>query len=113
MSIRIPGPWLALAVPVALYGVLAFLRALDPSLFCMAVNPGGKEFVCGPSYSHVGVRVIQSAGLIAWLFVLVVGGVTVIRGKATRASTVAWSISTVLLLALAVLWATRPFEDMP
>ena len=113
MSIRKLSPWLALAIPFVLYGVLAFLRALDPSLFCVAVNPGGKEFVCGPSYSHVGVRLITSAGLIAWFFVLVFSGMTVLRGKATRASAFAWSISAVLLLALAVLWLTRPVQDSP
>jgi hypothetical protein len=110
---RKSGPWLALAIPIGLYGLLALLSTLEPSLFCVAVNPGGKEFVCGSRYSHGSVRILQSASPIVWLSLLGVSGKTVLTGRATKASTVAWSISIVLFLALVVLWLLAPVEDAP
>jgi hypothetical protein len=38
-------PWLSLAVPLIWWGRLLALRSLSPSLFCVEVNPGGKEFI--------------------------------------------------------------------
>jgi hypothetical protein len=110
---RLSSPWLALLIPIILYGVLACLRLLDPGLFCVAVNPGGREFICGSGYSHVGVRLIQLLGAIAWVAVLLIGGVKVIGGEAARPSVFAWLVSAALFLTLVVLWLSAPNEDSP
>lgn len=113
MVFRLSSPWLALLIPLVLYGVLVCLGALHPGLFCVAVNPGGKEFVCGPGYSHVGVRLIQFLGTTAWVAVLLISGVKVIGGGAGRSSVFAWSVSAALFLTLVVLWLSMPNEDTP
>ena len=110
---RLSSARLALLIPIFLYGVLACLRLLNPDLFCVAINPGGREFVCGSNYSHVGVRLIQFLGLIAWVAALLIGGVKVIRGKAARASVFAWLVSAALFLSLLVLRLNMPDECSP
>lgn len=110
---RLSNPWLALLIPIILYGVLACLRLLDAGLFCVALNPGGREFICGSDYSHVGVRLIQRLGLMAWVAVLLISGVKVIRGEAERASAFAWLVSAALFITLAVLWLNMPYECSP
>ena len=113
MVCRLSSPWLALLIPIILYGVLECLSLLDPGLFCVAVNPGGREFICGSDYSHVGVRLIRLLGTIAWVAVLLIGGVKVIRGEAARPSAFAWSVSATLFLALVVLRHNMPNECTP
>lgn len=113
MVFRLSSPWLALLIPVILYGVLVCLSALAPGLFCVAVNPGGREFICGSAYSHPGVRLIQFLGPLVWAAVLLISGVEVIRGEATRSSIFAWLVSAALFLTLVVLWLNMPNEDAP
>lgn len=113
MASRLPSPWLALLIPIILYGALACLRLLDPGLFCVAINPGGREFICGTEYSHVGVRLFRSLSNLAWAAVLLLGGLRVIRGEATRPSAFAWSVSAALFLALVALWLNIPYECSP
>jgi hypothetical protein len=110
---RLSSPRLALLIPVILYGFLVCLSVTAPGLFCVAVNPGGREFVCGHGYSHVGVRLIRLLGTAAWAAVLLIGGVKVIRGGAARASVFAWLVSAALFLTLVVLWLNMPDEDAP
>ena len=110
---RALSPWLSLAVPLFLFGSLLALKALAPSLFCAAVNPGGKEFICGPRYSHSGIRLLQLSGLSVWMLLLVVGGAELFRGRATRSTVIAWSISALLLVGLALLRLSLPVADAP
>ena len=112
-AFRLSSPWLALLIPIILYGALACLRALAPGLFCAAVNPGGREFICGRDYSHVGVNLTRLIGPIVWAVALLVGGIQVIGGRAGRASTCAWLFSAALFLALIVLLITAPNDDAP
>lgn len=106
-------PWLSLAVPLFLFGVLQTLRYLLPSLFCMDVNPGGKEAICGPGYTHVGIELLQLFGLSVWVLSLVTGSAVVFRRRATWPAVSAWSISALLLGGLAMLWLTGPVECSP
>ena len=110
---RALSPWLSLAVPLFLWAGLQALGSLAPSLFCMAVNPGGKEFICGPRYSHTGVTVIQLFGLSVWAILLALGGAELFRRRATRPAVVAWSVSAFLLAGFAALWLTLPVECSP
>ena len=110
---RALSPWLSLAVPLCLYASLLALSTLMPSLFCMAVNPGGKEFVCGARYSHPGVRLLQVFTLSAWVLLLALGSAELFRRRAAWPAVVAWSVSALLLAGLAALWLTLPFEDYP
>ena len=110
---RALSPWLALAMPLFLCAGLLTLSALVPSLFCMAVNPGGKEFVCGPRYSHPGVRLLQVFGLSVWVLLLVLGSAELFRRRAAWPAVVAWSVSALLFAGLAALWLTLPVEDSP
>ena len=112
-SDRALSPWLSLAVPLILWGILLALRSLTPSLFCMDVNPGGKEFICGPNYSHNGIRLLQLSGLSVWVLLLITGGAELFRGRATRPAVIAWSISALLLVSLAMLWLSIPVDDSP
>lgn len=113
MVFRLSGPRLALLIPLVLYSVLESLHALNPGLFCVAVNSGGKEFICGSGYSHVGVRLVQVIGIMAWAVVLLIGGVEVVRGKAERPAAFAWLFSAMLFLTWGVLWLAAPDECAP
>lgn len=112
-SIRALSPWLALAAPLVLFGSLRALYSLSPGLFCVAVNPGGKEFICGSPYSHIGIRLLQRLGLFVWALLLITGGYELLRGRATRPAVIAWSLSALLLIGLTVLWLSLPVGDPP
>lgn len=104
-------PWLSLAVPLLLLGSLMTLRSLLPSLFCVEINPGGKEFICGPAYSHIGISRLQLLGHFVWVLSLIAGGAEVFRRCATWPAVIAWSVSVLLLASLTMLWLTLPVED--
>ena len=106
-------PWLSLAVPFFLFAILSILRSLFPSLFCMPVNPGAKEFICGSDYSHAGIRLLRAFGFSAWVLLLVTGGAELFRGSATRLAVIAWSVSVLLLVSLVMLVASLPVECAP
>lgn len=113
MAFRLSSPWLALLIPFILYGVLVCLRALNPGLFCVAVNSGGREFVCGAEYSHVGVRLIRFFGALTWAAVLLISSLKVVRGGAGRPSVFAWLVSAALFLTLVILLLSMPNECSP
>jgi hypothetical protein len=106
-------PWLSLAVPLFLFAILQALSYLAPSLFCVAMNPGGKEFICGARYSHIGIRLIQLIGIVVWVLLVVTGRAEVFQGRATRSAVIAWSLSTLLLVSLTMLWLTLPVNECP
>jgi hypothetical protein len=106
-------PWLSLAVPLLLFVVLQALGYLSPGLFCAQMNPGGKEFICGPRYTHIGISLLQLLGLCVWVLLLVTGGAELFRRRATRPAVVAWSVSAVLFVSFAMLLLTLPVEDGP
>ena len=110
---RALSPWLSLAMPLFLWGSMQALSSLSPSLFCMDINPGGREFICGPRYSHIGIRLLQLSGLSVWVLLLITGGAELFRGRTTRPAVIAWSISALLLVSLAMLWLALPVEDAP
>jgi hypothetical protein len=104
---RALSPWLSLAVPLFFLGVLKTLGYLSPGLFCMDVNPGGKETICGFGYTHAGIVLLQLLGLSVWVVSIVTGSAEVFRRRATRPAVIAWSIGALLLGGLAMLWLTR------
>ena len=106
-------PWLSLAVPLSWLSILLGLGYLAPHLFCMEMNPGGKEFICGSRYSHIGIQVIQRVGLFAWVLLLLTGGAQVFLVRTSRLAVIAWSVSALLLVGLAVLWLAVPTSDCP
>jgi hypothetical protein len=110
---RALSPWLSLAVPLFVFGSLFALSYMSPSLFCVPVNPGGKEFICGSRYSHFGIRLLRLAGLSVWVLLLIVGGAELFRGRATRPAVIAWSVSALLLVSSALLWLSLPVDDAP
>ena len=112
-SARALSPWLALAVPLLLFGVLRTLGSLAPGLFCAEMNPGGKEFICGARYTNAGIRLLQLLWLSLWVLLLLTGGVELVRRRATRSAVIAWSVSALLLGGLAVLWLALPVDDGP
>ena len=112
-SSRVLSPWLSLAWPFFLFVTLSSMKSLYPNLFCVAVNPGGQEFICGADYSHPGVRLFQVLGNSVWMLILIKGGVDVLRGRATRGGIIAWSVSVLLLVSLLILWINLPVECSP
>jgi len=112
-SFRTVSPWLSLAEPILLLSILWVLKNLWPDLFCVAVNPGGKEFICGADYSHPGIHLLQSLGFCLWVLLLAIGGVEVFRRKASWPGVIAWSVSALLIVGLAVLWLSLPVVDCP
>jgi len=106
-------PWLSLGVPLLWAFVLIGLSYLAPHLFCMEMNPGGKEFICGSRYSHIGIQVIQRVGLFAWVLLLLTGGAQVFLVRTSRPAVIAWSVSALLLVGFAVLWLAVPTSDCP
>jgi hypothetical protein len=94
-------------VPLFFFGVLQTLGYMLPSLFCMDVNPGGKETICGPGYTHIGIRLLQLLGLSVWVLSLVTGSAEVFQRRASLPAVIAWSISVLLLGGLAMLWLTH------
>ncbi len=55
-------PWLSLAVPLLLLVNLQALGYSAPGLFCMAVDSGGKELICGPDYTHTRCKGFPGIG---------------------------------------------------
>jgi hypothetical protein len=106
-------PWLSLGVPLLWLFVLIGLGYLAPHLFCMEMNPGGKEFIWGTRYSHIGIQVIQRVGLFAWVLLLLTGGAQLILVRTSRPAGIAWSVSALLLVGFAVLWLAVPVSDCP
>jgi len=112
-SFRALGPWLSLAAPILLLSILWVLKRLWPGLFCVAMNSGGKELICGSDYSHPGINLLQSLGLCLWVLLLVTGGVEVFRRRATWPAVIAWSVSALLLVGLVMLWLSLPAVGCP
>jgi hypothetical protein len=106
-------PWLSLGVPLLWLSILIGLGYLAPHLFYMEMNPGGKEFICGARYSHIGIQVLQQVGLFAWVLLLLTGGAQLFLVKTTRPAGIAWSVSALLLVGFAVLWLAVPVSDCP
>ena len=106
-------PWLALAAPLILFGLLAALNSLYPDLFCVAMNPGGKEFICGSRYTHIGIRLLQKTGLGVWVLLLIAGGAELFRRRATWPAALAWSVSALMLCSLVMLWLSLPANECP
>lgn len=106
-------PHLSLIVPLFLWSILLTLSFLFPDLFCVPVNPGAKEFICGGDYSHPFIRFFQSSSILIWVVLLLIGGAQLIRGKRSWVGGIAWSISAVLLVGAAVLLLTLPVGDPP
>jgi hypothetical protein len=79
----------------------------------MEMNPGGKEFICGTRYSHIGIQVIQKVGLFAWVLLLLTGGAQLFLVRTNRPAVFAWSVSALLLIGFAVLWLIVPVNDCP
>ena len=111
--VRALTPWLSLAVPLLWLSILLGLGYLAPHLFCMEMNPGGKEFICGARYSHIGIQVIQRVGLFAWVSLLLIGGAQLLLVRTSRPAVIAWTVSALLLVGLAVLWLAVPVSDCP
>ena len=86
---------------------------MAPGLFCMAVEPGGKEFICGEGYSHIGIVILQRLLVVVWVLLLVVGLFEVVRGRATRSAVIAWSISVLLFVSVSILLLSLPVGDSP
>src|SRR5688572_27341858 len=105
--------WLSLAAPFVLFVSLMTLGTLFPSLFCVAVNSGGKETICGSEYSHPGINLFRLSGLFVWVLLVATGGTEVFRRLATRSAVIAWAVSVLLLVSWAMLWLTRPVECTP
>lgn len=109
-SARALTPWLSLAAPFVLFGSMIALETMLPDLFCMPVNSGGKETICGRDYSHPGINLLRFLGVCVWLLLLITAGAEVFRRRASRAALVAWSVSVLLFVSLIVIGLTLPVE---
>jgi len=106
-------PSLSLAVPLVLFGSLMALSRLSPALFCMPMNPGGKEFICGRRYSHIGIQLLQQTGLAGWVLLLVASGPAIVWRRAARPAVIAWSVSALMLCSLVMLLMSLPRNECP
>lgn len=106
--------WSALIVPLGTIGLSSLIRARWPELMCMPVNPGGKEYVCGPAYSHVVVRDLFSYFMPSiWAAALSIGGVEIVRGRVRRSEKVVWVLSLIALVGLGILVLGLANDDFP
>ncbi|HSS21019.1 MAG TPA: hypothetical protein VLL54_13170 [Pyrinomonadaceae bacterium] len=112
-SARALTPWLALAVPILFFTLMSALESLFPYLFCMPINPGGKEFICGARYSDAGINLLRALGFSAWVLLLVTGGVNVFRWRVARLGVMAWAVSGLLFIGLVLLWLSLPAHECP
>jgi hypothetical protein len=101
----------ALAIPFVLLAVGEALHWIDPLHSCVAVNPGGKEFICGGEYAPRGLRIFSAIAMVGWVATVLFGTVAFLNGVLTRGAKVAWSVSAILLI-LAV-WAILAFSGDP
>jgi uncharacterized membrane protein (UPF0182 family) len=106
-------PYLSLAVPLFLFGSLLALGYLLPNLFCMEMEPGGKEFICGARYTHIAIQLLQQIGLAVWVLLVGTGGAELLRRRATRPAVMAWSISALILSSSVLLLITLPRDVCP
>jgi hypothetical protein len=112
-SVRALSPWLSLVVALILIGILMTLGSVAPHLFCAEMNPGGKEFICGPRYTHAGIRLLQLSGISVWVLLLVIGGAQLSRDRTTRSAVIAWLVSALLLVGLGLLWLSFRGDEGP
>jgi hypothetical protein len=104
-------PFLSLAVPVILVTSLTFLRLADPTLFCAQMN--AKESICGPEYTHAAVRFLRGLGLAAWVALVLISGLAILRNGSRRLASLSWIVSALLLAAFGVLWLVAPSDTCP
>lgn len=106
--------WTALLMPFISFAMSNFIYWWDRELMCTAVNPGGKEYVCGFGYDHITVRVLFSYLVPgAWLASLTTGGIAMVRGGVGRGEKVAWLVSLIILIGFVVLTVSISNDDMP
>ena len=110
---RALSPWLSLAAPFVFLGLLIALKAISPSLFCVAINSGGKETICGLDYSHGSINLLRLLGLGVWVLLIFIGGAEIFGGRARWPAMIAWSVSALLFVTWAMLWMTAPVECTP
>lgn len=103
--------YMALAIPFLLIGVEQVFHWVDPLASCVAINPGGNEFICGGEYAPRGLRIFSAVAMAGWVAAVLFGLVAFLNGALTRRGKVAWSVS-VLLLILAG-WALLTFSGDP
>jgi len=94
----------ALTIPLVLIGVKEAIHWIDPLFACVAVNPGGKEYVCGGAHTPKGLRVFWVVAVAGWIATVLFGCVSFLSGALTRGGKVAWSASALLFVLF--IWGT-------
>jgi len=101
-------------MPFIAFAMSNFFYWFDRELMCTAVNPGGKEYVCGFGYDHIAVRTLLYYFVPgAWVASLSTGGVALVRGGLGKGEKVAWLVSLTILIAFVALAASFSNDDMP
>jgi len=102
--------WASLCLVLAGAAAFTCFQALYPQWFCHAVNPGGKEFVCGADYSLPLVNVAR------WAYRLLFGGLYLVGMASlpyggTRSGGKAVLAMLTVLIAVSVLYTFEHRHD--
>ena len=91
-----------------------FFYWLDRELMCTAMNPSGKEYVCGFGYDHTAIRTLLYYVVPgAWFISLVVGGIAWMKSGLGKHEKAALLVSLTILVGVIVLAASVSNDDMP
>lgn len=93
--------------------VLDWLRNIHPDWFCQAVNPGGKEFFCGPDYSIPEIVTFTHAILFTSIGLYYFGLAALFRNNLRRSGALGLLVTTILLFAIFAFKYAYRNEDTP
>ncbi|QSX36471.1 hypothetical protein [Shewanella sedimentimangrovi] len=89
------------------------LKEENPSLLCSAINPGGKEFVCGYAYSAPMIQIFAVSVRVLFLVAMVCSLRHLLQRKLTKFGIVGVLLSVVTIICALFLSFYFGSEDAP
>lgn len=97
--------WAPTLLLALLFAILSAIEARWPWTFCDAVNPGGKELVCGGEHANFAVQLTTDISIYLFFCVLAFSAFRALQGKLSRVGAAGFAISLCIALAgLALRW---------
>jgi fatty acid desaturase len=93
--------WLSAGTLIIQFSMAMAIDRWHPSWMCKAINPGGKELICGAGYFTHWLSTETSIALAMTLFLYVVGVLGALQGKVGRRSKSALLALTLVMTASA------------
>ncbi|HEV2861448.1 MAG TPA: hypothetical protein VGX48_10610 [Pyrinomonadaceae bacterium] len=100
-------------IPLLMLGSSAILKALHPEWYCVPVQPGAREFICGGEYLHPGISLYVKSFYVVWGVLLVLSSAAIVRGGGRWFGRLALAFSILFVALLVALWVSLGNHDYP